>query len=118
MRYVVLVLLNTPIIIGALVNIITQYKLRKVSAVRFRHQLILWSILLAVLVGSFPLYNLSIGKPPLDSSELSLFDIVQTTAIILLFYILNHQRQQLDQAEYRLRQLHQALSIKLSENER
>ena len=31
MRYLILVLLNVPIILAALINIITQYKLRKVS---------------------------------------------------------------------------------------
>ena len=114
MRYLVLVLLNVPIILAALINIVTQYKLRKVSPARFRHQQIIWLILMIVLIGSFPLYNISIGHPPLDSSELSLFDILQTTAIILLFYIVNNQRQRIDQNERRLRDLHQELSIKLS----
>ena len=115
MRYLVLVLLNVPIILAALIYIVTQYKLRKVSPARFRHQLIIWLILMIVLIGSFPLYNISIGHPPLDSSELSLFDILQTTAIILLFYIVNNQRQRIDQNERRLRDLHQELSIRLSQ---
>ena len=110
MRYLILVLLNVPIILTALINIITQYKLRKVSTARFRHQLIIWLVIMVVLVGSFPMYNISLGHPPLDSSELSL----QTTAIILLFYIANTQRQRIDQNERRLRDLHQELSIRLS----
>ena len=114
MRYITLVLLNVPIILAALVNIITQYKLRKVSTARFRHQLIIWLVIMVVLVCSFPMYNISLGHPPLDSSELSLFDILQTTAIILLFYIANNQRQRIDQNERRLRDLHQELSIRLS----
>ena len=67
MRYLILVLLNVPIILAALINIITQYKLRKVSVTRFRHQLIIWMVIMVVLIGSFPLYNISIGHPPLDS---------------------------------------------------
>ena len=114
MRYLILVLLNVPIILAALINIITQYKLRKVSTARFRHQLIIWLVIMVVLVGSFPMYNIALGHPPLDSSELSLFDILQTTAIILLFYIANTQRQRIDQNERRLRDLHQELSIRLS----
>lgn len=114
MRYIILILLNLPIILAALVNIVTQYKLRKISAGRFRHQLILWLIVMVVLIGSFPLYNLLNGRPPFDSEELSLFDIVQTTVIIFLFYAINNQRQRLDQNERRMRELHQELSIKLS----
>ncbi len=114
MRYIILVLLNTPIILLALATIITQYKLNKVSKNRFRHQLILWVVVLVVLVGSFPLYNLSVGRAPLDSSELSSFDIVQITAIVLLFYTTNSARQQIDQLERRLRDLHQEVSIRMS----
>jgi len=63
---------------------------------------------------SFPFYNHLIGNPLLDSAELSLFDIVQTTAIVMLFYGANSQRQKIDKAEKTIRDLHQELSIKLS----
>lgn len=115
MRYLILVLLNLPIILVALVNIVTQYKLKKVTSNRFRHQLILWLIIMVVVIGSFPLYNTLNGRPAFDSSELSLFDIVQTTAIVYLLYFVNNLRQRLDQNERRLRDLHQELSIQLSE---
>jgi len=114
MRYITLVLLNMPIILLGLFNIITQYKVKKVTKQRFRHQVFLWSIILAVLVFSFPIYNYSIGKPPLDSAELSLFDIAQTTAIVALVYVVNSQRRKVEKAEKTLRDLHQEISIKLS----
>lgn len=117
MRYLILVLLNTPIIFLALINIITQYKLKKVSVTRLRHQLIIWLIILVVLIGSFPLYNIICGRAALDSHELSSFDIIQTSAIVFLFYTFNSLRQRLDQTELRLRNLHQELSIRLSQDE-
>lgn len=116
MRYLILILLNLPIILVALINIVTQCKLKKVSPNRFRHQLIMWLVLMIVLIGSFPLYNTLSGKEPFSSDELSLFDIAQTTAIIFLVYIANNQRQRQDQNERRLRELHQELSIKLSQD--
>lgn len=115
MRYLILLLLNLPVILLALVNIITRYKLKKVERSRFRTQLILWLLLLVVLISSFPLYNHLTGKPPFDSSELSLFDIVQSTAIICLIYILNEYRRKIERSERLIRDLHQELSIKLSE---
>lgn len=114
MRYIILVLLNLPVIMLALVNIVTRYKMRRISRARFARQLLLWLILLIILIGSFPLYNYLHNKPFLDSSELSLFDIVQTTAIIFLFYVINHQRQQIERVELVTRDLHQELSIRLS----
>lgn len=118
MRYIILVILNIPVIILALFNILTQYKMNKVTKGHFQHQLILWLLILIVLICSFPFYNYLVGKPLLDSAELSLFDIVQTTAIIMLFYGANSQRQKIERAEKTIRDLHQELSIKLSVKEK
>ena len=118
MRYTILVILNIPVIMLALFNILTQYKMKKVTKRRFQHQVILWLVILVVLICSFPFYNYLAAKPLLDSAELSLFDIVQTTAIIMLFYGANSQRQKIDRAEKTIRDLHQEISIKLSVNKK
>ena len=115
MRYIILVLLNLPIILIALINLITSYKLKKISAGRFRHQIFMWFLILIVIIGAFPVFNLLSGRAILDSSELSLFDIAQTTIIIYLIYIVNGHRQKIDQQERRLRNLHQEVSIKLAD---
>jgi len=117
MRYVLLVLLNIPIIILALVNIIIQYKTKKVTVTHFRHQLILWLVILVVLVISFPIYNYAIDRPLLDSSALSFFDIAQTTAIVYMVYTLNNQRRRIEQNERFARDLHQEVSIRLASKE-
>lgn len=117
MRYLILLILNIPIISIALLNLVTRYKLRKITQRRFRIQMILWAILLIVLIFSFPLYNYLVGHPILDSHELSLFDIFQTTAIIFLIYVVNNMRQRAEWNEKTIRDLHQELSIRLSADE-
>lgn len=114
MRYIILVLLNIPVIFIALLNFITKYKMGRISRDRFRLQALLWITILIVLVASFPVYNLMSGRSPLDSHELSLFDVTQITVLILLIYIVSHQRQRIETNERRLRDLHQELSINLS----
>jgi hypothetical protein len=114
MRYIILVLLNVPIILLALVNFVTRYKLKRIEKTRFHRQIILWTVLLVALISSFPVYNLLNNKELLDSSELSFFDIFQTTAVIFLLYIVNRQRQKNEQLDKNLRDFHQELSIKLS----
>jgi len=104
-----------PIILLALFNIITQYKLRHITLKRLQHQFALWLIILVVLICSFPVYNLLSGNPVFDSSEFSLFDIFQTTAIVVIIYALNRQRQKIEQNEITIRDLHQELSIKMSQ---
>lgn len=114
MRYVILILINIPVVMLALLNLTTKYKLKRTTKNRYQRQLIFWILLFIILVTSFPLYNLINGRPPLESSELSFFDIIQTTAIIALIYIVNNQHQKTEQTEQKLRDLHQELSIYLS----
>lgn len=115
MRYIILVLLNLPLVLLAFINGITLFKLNKISRLRFMTQTLVWLVILIVLVGSFPFYNYLNHRPILDSHELSLFDIIQTVAIVFLLYITNNQRRKVDQLERRVRDLHQEVSIKLSE---
>ena len=114
MRFIILLILNVPIISVALLNLLTRYKLGKVSKRRFKTQMLLWALLLVVLVCSYPFYNVLSSRPILDAHELSAFDIVQTTAIIFLLYMVNTMRQRSELVERSSRELHQELSIRLS----
>ena len=118
MRYVILVILNLPVILLAYVNILTTYKLGKATRGRAYKSLLLWTAITIVLIGSFPVYNILTDKHIFDSQELTLFDIVQTTAIVYLIYIINHQRQKIELSNSRFKELVQELSIYLSDEKR
>lgn len=114
MRYILLVLLNLPVVLLALVNLVTKYKTKKITRNKFNQQILLWAVITLVIVSSFPVYNLLVGRHPFESSSLSLFDIVETTVLIFLIYVVNNMRQKIEWSEKRIRDLHQELSIKLS----
>lgn len=113
MRYLVLLALTSPIIVLAFTNLLVSYKIRKISKRHFFKQLVVWIIITVALVSSYPVYNLLNDKPLFDSSLLSVFDIVQTTAIVYLFYVVNNHRRKIERYEKSFRELHQELSIKL-----
>lgn len=114
MRYLLLIIINLPIICLAFINTLTQYKMGGISKRRFRRQIIFWMVVFIFIIGSFPIYNYLTGAPPLDSSSLSLFDIIEITAIVYLVYVVNNQRRKIEYNEKLFRDLHQELSIKLS----
>lgn len=114
MRYAFLILLNLPITFMAMLNILTQYKLGKISKRRFKHQFAFWFLILLGLVLSFPAYNMYTGRALLDSDQLSVIDIAESTVIIYLVYIINDHRRKLEHNERLVRDLHQELSIRLS----
>lgn len=114
MRYLLLLLLVAPVIGLALINLLTRYKLGHIAKSRFMKQLLLWLAILIVVSCSFPLYNHLNNRPVLDSTDFSSFDIIQTTTLVWLIYVVNDQRQRLDKSERQMRDLHQELSIRLA----
>lgn len=114
-RYLLLVLLNLPFIIAALIGALTQYKLGRISKYRFALQLSLWTVLAAGLIFAQAIYQWLFSNNLTKTEPLSLFDVVQITAIIVILYIANRTRSRLDILEQRIRNLHEELSIKLSQ---
>ncbi len=117
MRYLILILLNLPIVIMALTNILIKYKMRKITKRRFKIQLTFWAAVLICLVLSYPVYNHLVGNRVFESNSLTIMDIVQVTAIVYLVYSVSSARQRLERAERRFNDLHQELSIAISVND-
>lgn len=113
-RYFLLLLFTLPFIFAAIINLITQYKLSKISRKRFTIWIIIWTSILFGLILVEPTYNWLFANKLTVSEPLSIFDVVQITAIVMLFYIVNRIRQKVEVLERRLRDLHQEISIKLS----
>lgn len=113
-RYTLLLLLNLPFIAAAVLSQVTQYKLGKSSGARLRVQLVIWAFILAGLIFAESIYNWLFARGLTQTDSLSLFDVVQITAIVMLFYVVTRLNQRVESLEIRLNDLHQELSIKLS----
>jgi len=114
-RYLLLLLFNLPFVLVGILTIITQYKIGHASRNRFVAQLILWLFVLVGLALTEPIYNWLFTNGLTQTDSLSLFDVIQITAIVLLFYITNRMRFKLETLEHRVQDLHQELSIRLSD---
>lgn len=114
-RYLLLLLLNLPFISFGILGALTRYKMKKTSTRKFMAQIIIWCSILAGLVIAQPLYEWLYNHELTQTEPLSLFDVIQITAIVVIFYIANRARIKLEETERRLNDLHQEVSIKLSE---
>jgi len=115
-RYVILVILNTPLIIAGILKATVSYKLKQSSRRRFIVRVTLWLSILASLIFVEPLYSFLFSKNLTQTEPLSLFDVMQITGIILVLYIANQAFIKADFLERRVQDLHQELSIRLSNN--
>lgn len=113
-RYLLLLLLNLPFIMAAILSALTQYKMRRISKSKFLIQTLLWIVILVGLISAEPLYIWLYSAGLTETEPLSLFDVIQITAIVIVFYMANRARAKLERLETRLQSLHQELSIENS----
>lgn len=117
-RYTILLILNTPFIIAGLLNAIVNFKLSKISRARLIFNIILWLAVFAGLASAQPIYQFLFSNNLTQTEPLSLFDVIQITGIVVVFFMANRARLKLEILERRVQDLHQELSIRLSKTDR
>ena len=115
-RYLLLFLLNLPLIIIAIGSLVVKLKLKKISAKRFTVHVCFWSLILIGLILAQPIYEYLFANNLTETEPLSLFDVVQLTAIVTILFTLVRTRTRLELTERKLNDLHQELSIQMSKN--
>lgn len=113
-RYLLLLLLNLPFILLAIVSAITRYKLGRSSVKRLFFQLLIWLIILVGLASAEYVYTWLFQQRLTQTEPLSLFDVIQITAIVIVFYMAYRSRTRIEELERRVYDLNQELSIRLS----
>lgn len=117
-RYLILFLLTAPFIAAGYLNALIAYKLSKSSQRKFIFSMIFWTVILLGIAGAQPLYEFLISNNFTDTEPLSLFDVFQITGIIVVILVANRTRSKVDDLEHRLQNLHQELSIRLSDTKK
>lgn len=114
-RYLLLLILNIPFITAAILGAVTRYKIGHSSRQKLIVQLVLWIFVLIGLLSAEYTYTYLFDHNLTESEPLSLFDVVQITAIVTLFYMINQAKTRIETLEHRLHTLHRELSIRLSD---
>lgn len=113
-RYLLLFLLNLPFILASILAAVTDFKLKKSSSQKLIILLAFWVLVLLGLAFAEPIYIWLFTNKLTNTEPLSLFDVIQITAIVITFYIANRTRSKVQTLERRVQELHKELSIKSS----
>ena len=116
-RYTILVIFNLPLILAAISNAIVSYKLKHLSLRRFVLKVLFWIVVLLSLVFAESVYNFLYSEGLTQTEPLSLFDVIQMTGVIYVFYLVNRLYVKVDVLDRRTNDLHQELSIRLSDKD-
>ena len=113
-RYLILLLLNLPLIIAGLLGSLIDYKTAKISRPKYVFLTLLWLVIFAGLASAELIYDYLHSHHLTRTPTMSLFDVIEFTGIIYILFMANRSRVKADLMERRLQDLHQELSIKLS----
>jgi hypothetical protein len=104
-----------PLILLGITNAVVGYKLKRTSFRRFVFRLVLWLGILAALVLVQPIYNFLFSNNLTQTEPLSLFDVILITGTIIVLFLANLANSRAAILEKQVRDLHQELSIRLSD---
>lgn len=113
-RYLILLILCAPFILAALLDLLVEYKMKKLSRAKFIVQTVFWIAIFIGLASAQTIYEFLFSNNLTETEPLSLFDVIQIAGIIAVLFIANRARQKVERLERRVQDLHQELSIILS----
>lgn len=114
-RYLILVLLNIPLIVAGLSGSFIAYKLKTIGRAQFFARIAFWLFSLIALASVKPMYDFLFSNNLTQTEPLSLFDVIQITGILFAILITARAYTKVDLLQRQVQDLHQQLSIELSD---
>ena len=113
-KFLLLVIINIPIVLIGILGSVTNYKLSRISRKRAVIEVLLWLLVGLGLVLIQPAYNLLVQYQLTDSAPMSVFDIVLLTFVLLAALLLKSANEKISSLNRKLSQIHEHIVIKES----
>lgn len=116
-RYVLLVLINLPLLFIGVISAITHYKTGRISKKRCTAEVLLWVCVGIGLVAIEPIYNTLLRHNLTNSTPMSLLDIVLLTLLLLCFFLIKETNDKISHLSRKFSRMHESLAIAEAERE-
>lgn len=114
-KYTLLIILNIPFVLFGLLKAYTMLKSGVLGRVGFGARLLFWAFVALGIVFAKQVYNFLQSNDLTDSQPMSLADVVLVTGVIFCLFLCMRLYSRLEAMERRATDLHQKLSIMVSE---
>lgn len=110
-KYVLLVLINVPLIMLGIISAITGYKTSRISRNRAMFQILMWLFIGLLLVAVQPFYDILVKSHLTDSPSLSVFDIVLLSAVLFCLLLVKRTNEKVDVLRKKVSRMHENIVI-------
>lgn len=116
-KYVIFIILNTPLVLYLMFNVVLLYKLKKLRLPQAILRLSLWGMLLLGIWFTQPITDFLYQNELTASPPLSIFDVFLTTGVLVCFVMIGRAHSRIRELEDRFTAFHEKASITFSEQQ-
>jgi hypothetical protein len=112
-KYLLLILINAPIVLLGVVRAITRYKTKpaRISKNKAVYEVLFWLSIGVALSFAQPIYNAAIRYNLTDSTPMSLFDVAVLTLFVFALLLIVEVNEELTSLRKTVSRLHEKLAI-------
>ena len=110
-KYVLLVIINTPLLLIGILSAVSSYKTKRISQKRCIAELLFWISVGALLICIEPIYNTLIHLKLTNSAPMSIFDIVLLTLVIFCLLLIKQLNEKMTMLSRKIARLHESIAI-------
>lgn len=112
-KYLLLILINAPIVLLGIVRAITRYKTKpaRISKNKAVYEVVFWLSIGVALSFAQPIYNALVRYNLTDSTPMSLFDVAVLTLFVFALLLIVETNEELTSLKKTVSRLHEKLAI-------
>lgn len=110
-KYILLIIINAPLIMLGVISAVTDYKTSRISRNRCTLQVLSWLIIGLSLVMVQPVYDILIRSNLTESPPLSVFDIVLLSGVLFCLLLIKRTNEKVDVLSKKVSRMHENIVI-------
>jgi hypothetical protein len=110
-KYAILVIVNLPLLLIAIVGTLTNYKTGRISKKKASFEVVFWLTIGMLLVLIEPIYNTLIRHDLTNSAPMNIFDVALLTLFVLSVLLIKQSNEKVSQLNKKISRMHESIVL-------